>query len=390
MTRTVILGGGFGGITAARTLRRLVPDRRHEIFVVDRSPSFLVGAVKTWVMLGERAPDDALRDRKSMLPDSVRLMESEVLRIAPQDSRVDLATGELRADFLVIALGAAMNLSAIPGLAAAAETFYELHAAEKLHRKLEAFNGGRVVILIPRLPFQCPPAPYEAAILLDEFFQKRGIREKTPISIYSIEGTPMATAGPQMGEFIKARLAEHNVEYRPLHTTVSVDPDSHEVRFENGATAEFDLLIAVPPHEAPHVVREAGLLGPSGWIPVDPLTLRVKSTPERQIYAIGDVAGVPLPGRFKPDVALSLPKAGTLAEAQGEVVATQIAAQILGTPATSIFAGEGFCYIELGRGAAVRGDGQFFAMPHPVMHHSTAGSSQLEEKRDWVSSWLRP
>ena len=389
MTRTVILGGGFGGITAARILRKLVPDPAHEIVVVDRSPSFIVGAAKTWVMLGESTSDKAVGDRKAMLPDSVRLVESEVLRIAPRDCRVGLASGDLPADFLVIALGVALNLYAIPGLAAA-DSFYELRAAEDLHRKLKTFPGGRVVILIPRVPFQCPPAPYEAAILLDEFFQRRGIREKTRISIYSIEGAPMATAGPQMGEFIKAQLAKHNVEYRPLHATVAVDPEGHEVKFENGATAAFDLLIAVPPHEAPVVVRDAGLLGPSGWIPVDPLTLRVQSIPDRQIYAIGDIAGVPLPGRFKPDVALSLPKAGTLAEAQGQVVAAQIAAQILGTPANSLFAGEGFCYIELGGGAAIRGNGQFFAMPHPVMHHSTEGPAQLQEKREWVSSWLRP
>src|SRR5687767_2350787 len=235
MTRTVILGGGFGGITAARTLRKLVADPTLEILVVDRSPSFIVGAVKTWVMLGECSSDDAARDRKSMVPDSVRLMETEVLRIAPRDCRVELAAGDLPADFLVIALGVALNMYAIPGLAAAAETFYELHAAENLHRKLKTFTGGHVVILIPRVPFQCPPAPYEAAILLDEFFRKRGIREKTPISIYSIEGAPMATAGPPMSNFIKARLAEHNVEYRPLHSTVSVDPDAHEVKFENGA-----------------------------------------------------------------------------------------------------------------------------------------------------------
>lgn len=380
-SHTVILGGGFGGLTAARTLRRLLP-AEHQIVLIDRSPTFHVGATKTWVMLGERQPSEILRPRARLGLEGIRLLQSEVTRIDGMDVT---AGGEtIRADFLVIALGAALNMNAIAGLAESAHTFYTVEGAARLRDALARFQRGRLMILIPRTPFQCPPAPYEAAMLLHDEFERRGVRQQVQLEVYTIEGNPMMTGGPEIGNFIKSQISERGIAFHPLKKTQRVD--RQRVVFED-EQIEFDLLVAVPPHEAPPVVREAGLVGESGWIKVDPDTLRLSES--ERIYAIGDVAGIALPGRHKPDVPLSLPKAGTLAEAQGVVVASQIASQLLGTPGQK-FEGRGFCYLETGRGEAMRAEGTFFATPRPMMRATNPDAATLQEKHAWVEQWLRP
>jgi len=261
----------------------------------------------------------------------------------------------------------------------------------RLRAALEGFAGGDIGILIPKTPFKCPPAPYEAAMLVHHHLSMRGLGEKARISVYTVEGAPMATAGPEIGQLIRDELAQRGISFHPQKTAVRIEAGARRIHFQDGSDARYDLLIAIPPHAAPRIIREASLVGPSGWIPVDPLTLKVTGTPEAgEVYAVGDVTTVPLPGRFKPDVPLSLPKAGVFAEAQGRVVAHQIAARVLGTATAETFDGKGFCYLETGGGRAMRAEGSFFERPHPVMRRRTPDQAQFRDKQEWVERLLRP
>jgi sulfide:quinone oxidoreductase len=389
-TTTMILGGGFGGISTANTLRGLLP-AEHDIFVVDESPRFLVGAGITWIMLGERTYDQISRPRESLLVPGVRLIEARVEEIGLADRTVSSSGGSLNWDHLVIALGAELDRSKVPGLAEAAHTFYTVEGAQRLKVELERFSGGDLAILIPRLPFKCPPAPYEAAMLLHHAFARRGLLDKVRLSIHTVEGAPMSTAGPEMGQYIKAELARRGIEFYPRRAIVRVNTAGRLVHFEDGSEAHYDLLLTIPPHEAPKVVHDAQLTNPAGWIPVDPLTLQVKLPPNTpDVYAIGDITSVPLPGRFKPDVGLSLPKAGVMAEKHGRIVAHQIAARVLGRPPAEVFDGKGYCYLETGGGHAVKAEGSFFELPHPVMQKRIPDEAQLRDKLLWVERLLRP
>jgi sulfide:quinone oxidoreductase len=387
---TVILGGGFGGIAAANALRRLAP-ADHNIVVVDRTPRFHVGAGKTWIMLGERTFEQISQAREALLVSGVRLVQAEVTAIDLASRRVATSGGTIGWDYLVVALGADLNEAAVPGLADAGHAFYSVAGAERLKPVLEAFSGGDLAILIPRTPFKCPPAPYEAAMLLHEAFERRGLSGKARIAIYTVEGAPMATAGPEMGNHIKSELAQRGIAFHPQKRPARIDGAARRIVFEDGSAAAFTLLISVPPHEAPKVARDAGLVNASGWIPVDPQTLEVKSPGAAgRVYAAGDVTAVPLPGRYKPDMPLSLPKAGVFAQAHGEVIAQRIAAQLAGTAPAAAFDGVGYCYLETGGGRAIKADGSFFELPNPVMRKQPPDEAQFRDKLDWVSRHLAP
>jgi sulfide:quinone oxidoreductase len=387
---TLILGGGFGGIAAANTLRRLLPPE-HPVTVVERNAAFHVGAGKTWIMLGERTPEQISRPVADLLERGVGLVPGTVEGLDLARGAVATDRGELRGDFLVLALGAEVDLAGVPGLAKAAHTFYTVEGAGRLRAALESFGGGDVAIVIPKTPFKCPPAPYEAAMLLRQALESRGLGGKTRLSVYTVEGAPMATAGPEMGQLIRDELSRRGIAFHSQKKAVRADAGARRLFFEDGSDAACDLLIAVPPHEAPKVVRDAQLVGPSGWIPVDPLTLRVVGAAgAAELYAIGDVTAVPLPGRFRPDAPLSLPKAGVFAEAQGKVVAHQIAARVLGTATGETFDGTGYCFLEVGGGKAIRAEGRFFERPHPLMLRRPPDEAQLRDKQEWVARQLRP
>lgn len=388
-TTTLILGGGFGGLACARALRAGVAPE-HRIQLVDRADGFLVGASKTWVMLGERRGPEVVRERARLLPAGVEWIPAEIESLDPVHRRVHTGAGELRADHLVVALGADLDPAAIPGLAEGAHSFYTLAAAERLSEALREFAGGRIVLLVPRLPFKCPPAPYEAAMLLHAWLEARGLRGRTEIEIHTIEPLPMTTAGEAMGRMIVAELEARRIGFHPRRSVVAVEPARRAVRCEDGEVP-YDLLIAVPPHRAPQVVVAAGMAEVGGWVAVDPLTLEARRPAGlERVYAIGDVTALPLPGRHVATVPLVLPKAGVFAAAEGEIVAARIAAAIGGTPPPAGFEGRGFCYLEVGGGRAIRAEGEFFATPHPLMATRPASEEQYRDKLDWVEGWLKP
>lgn len=387
---TLILGGGFGGIAAANSLRQLVP-REHEIVVIDKSPSFHVGAGKTWVMLGERTMEQISRPRKNLLDRGIGFLEANILSIDLERKVVATGSETLRWDYLVIALGADLNLASVPGLAEGAQTFYTLEGAQRLQDVLRDFNGGDLAILIPKMPIKCPPAPYEAAMLLRHAFEVRGLADRVRIAIYTVEATPMATAGAEMGQYVRNELARRSIGFHPQKRALRIDSAGRRLSFEDGIEVGYDLLVAVPPHEAPKAVREAQLTNQSGWIPVDPLTLNITAIRgSSDVYAVGDITSVLLPGRYKPDVALSLPKAGVFAEAHGRVAAHQIAGKILGRESSETFDGRGHCYLEIGGGRAIKADGAFFELPHPIMRKQIPDEAQFRDKVAWVARHLNP
>ena len=277
--------------------------------------------------------------------------DSTRTRASPPGVREVVVSGRtLTGDYLVIALGAELAAETIPGLGDAGHNFYTLAGAEALRDALAAFTGGQLVVLTAAPAYKCPAAPYEAAMLLEHACRKRGIRDRTQVDLYAAEPGPMGVAGPEVSKAVRQMVESKGIAYHPGHQVTAVDNGGRRLTFANGAEASFDLLAYVPPHRAPKVVRESGLVGESGWMSVDRHTL---ATQYESVYAIGDVVAIPL------KLGKPLPKAGVFAHAEADVVARNIVRRITGAGEPARFDGHGACFIETGDGRAGIGKGNF-------------------------------
>lgn len=357
MARTVaVLGGGVGGLAAARALRARLGET-DRVVLVERNPRHIFAPSLLWLMVGERRAEQISRDLSWLRGRGIELVAAEVRAVDPERRAVETTAGPVQADALVIALGLERTLATVPGAEERAHEFYSLEGARRLYRALADFPGGRVAFAVLGTPYSCPAAPYEAALLVDGFLRRRG--KPAELAVYTPEPYPMPTAGPAVGQALRGMLQERGIAF---HQTRVTEVRDGALVLEDGREAPWDLLIAIPAHAAPEPVRTSPLAGAAGLIPVDPATL---ATPFPGVWALGDVAALPLPGRYRPDVPLALPKAGVFAHRQAEVVAANVVAHLGGGRAPAAFDGVGFCFVETGEGKAGFGVGRFFAEPAP-------------------------
>ena len=383
----VILGAGVGGLIAANELRRRLP-AEHRIVLVEKKPQHAFAPSFLWLMTGDRRTGQIARDIHQLVRPGIEVIVAQAQAIDTAHRRVETSARTLNYDYLIIALGAELAPEAIPGLAEGAHTFYTLDGAEKARDALRDFRGGSVAVVVSALPYKCPGAPHEGAMLIADFFRRRGLRDKVDVHLFTPEPQPMPVAGPMLGEAVKQMLTQKGVVFHPMRKLTAVDVAARELTFEGkDASFNYDLLVAIPPHRGPRVVRESGLTNEAGWIPVDRTTLRTK---HENVYALGDVTAIPIPGRWKPDVPLMLPKAGVFAHAQAEVVAQRIVAEIGGTSAQGEFPGVGYCMLEAGESLAGFAFGNFFAEPSPQIELRQMGRTWHLGKVLFEQWWLAP
>lgn len=378
----VILGAGIGGVVAAHALRKRLGGE-HRVILIDRKRLYLFSPSLLWLMLGWREPRAIQRDLEPLRAKGIQYVNAAVTGLDLVLRKVETAAGGFPFDYLIIALGAEYAMESVSGLEEAAHVFYTLEGAERLRDTLKGFQGGRIVVLIPSLPFKCPAAPYEAAFLIEAFCRERGIRNRTEFQIVTPEPQPMPVAGPVLGEAIKGMLAQRGIAYAPGQKLKGVDAARKQIALESGEEVPFDLLLAIPPHRAPQVVIEAGLAEPGGWVPVDKETLK---TSREGVYALGDIAGIKLVS------GMMLPKAGVFAHHQAETVAANLAAEIAGGAPAARFDGRGYCFLELGEGKAGFANGQFYAEPKPMVKMHSPGRlwhwGKVLFERYWLRRWF--
>lgn len=378
----LILGGGIGGHVAANVLRKHI-SREHRVILIDRMREFVFSPSLLWAMVGERNVKQISRPLSLLQRRGIEVIQADVRKIDPAMRTVGFDERSLEYDHLVISLGADLDPDTVPGLRDQAHLFYEPSGAERLWKAVQGFSGGRVVILIAATPFKCPAAPYEAAMLLSDYFKKRGLQGKVELSIYTPEPLPMPVAGAMLGNAVRQMVEERGIGFHPQMKVISVDANSRQVVFENGQRVSYDLLVAIPPHRAPLVVKDSGLLSEVGWVPVDARTLKTRYD---GVYAIGDVATIMLPAG-KP-----LPKAGVFAHYEAEAVAKNIAAELEGSRAVHTFNGRGYCFLEMGAGRAGFASGNFYATPEPRIKFHQPGYhwhwGKLLFERWWLRRWL--
>ena len=368
-TSVLVLGAGFGGLELSTRLSEELGDQV-DITLIDRADAFVFGFSKLDVMFGKRAPDAVRMHYGDLTTPHVRFRQESVTSIDPGRRRVVTDLDAYEADFLVVALGADYDVAATPGLAEAGNEFYSVAGAETLRDVLPTFNAGSAIVGVCGAPFKCPPAPSEAAFLLDEFLRERGVRDAVTIQVVIPFGTPIPPS-PSTSEAILAGFAERGIVFVPDRRVVSLDPGTSEAVLDDGSRLPYDLFLGIPVHRVPAVVEASGL-AEGGWIPVDPQTL---ATHFPGVYAVGDVTSV------------GTPKAGVFAERQASVVADHLIAQIRSAGAPPGYDGTGTCYIEFGSSEVARVDVDFYSTPGKPTGVFVAPSEETAaEKADFASS----
>jgi len=374
----LILGGGVGGIVTANALRESLASE-HRIVVVDKRAEYIFTPSLLWVMTGWRQPDQITKDLRHMLQFGIEVVQAEVQEIDPERAIVRANGDDLAYDYLVVTLGADLAPEVMPGYVETAYNFFDLEGTTKLWSALQRFEGGRVAVLVSAMPFKCPAAPYEAAMLIEDVLRRRGIRDRCQVRVFTPEPQPMLVAGPDMGVSVVGMLATKNIGFHPNLSLDHIDAVRQTLIFKNGRQESFDLLAAVPPHRPPTVVKESSLANEAGWVTVDKHTLQ---THFENVYAIGDVTAIILSN------GLPLPKAGTFAHAEAEAVAARIIAEIGGSVPQAEFDGVGYCWIEAGSGSAGFASGQFYAEPNPVVGQPRSGRLWHWGKVMFESYWM--
>ena len=365
----LVLGAGFGGLElSTRLSEELGADV--DVTLIDRADAFVFGFSKLDVMFGIRTPESVRLRYEDITTPHVRFRQETITAIHPKARRVVTDLDRYDADVLVVALGADYDIAATPGLAEAGNEFYTVGGAETLRDLIPSFQTGTAIVGVCGAPFKCPPAPSEAALLLDEHLRGRGVRDDVRIQVVMPFGVPIPPS-PDTSAAILAAFAEREIEFLPDHVVASLDAATNEAVLDDGSRLPYDLFLGIPVHRAPAVVETSGMTD-GGWIPVDAGTL---ATGFPGVYAVGDVTSV------------GTPKAGMFAEGAARVVADQLIARIRGAVEPPGYDGKGACYIEFGGREVARVDVDFFSTPgHPTGTFVAPSMATAAEKASFAST----
>jgi NADPH-dependent 2,4-dienoyl-CoA reductase/sulfur reductase-like enzyme len=316
--RVVVVGGGFAGASAARTLKKLDP--RLSVTLVEENETFTACPFSNLVITGMRDLKEQQFGYDKVAASSVTMARSTATAVDPQAKNVTLANGSrLNYDRLVLAPGIDIRWDGLPGYTEAAANVmpHAWKAGEQtllLRRQLESMeDGGLVVISAPANPFRCPPGPYERASLIAYFLKTK--KPKSKLILLDAKDA-----------FSKQRLFQNawkelypNLEWVSLSSggkVTSVEPASKTV-VTDFARHQAAVANIIPPQKAGRIAELAQVADRSGWCPVDAMTFESKQ--QQNIHVIGDAA-----------IMGAMPKSAFSANAQAKVCAAAVARLLAG------------------------------------------------------------
>src|SRR4030095_5621249 len=307
--RVVVVGGGWGGATAAKYVR--IADPTIEVVLLEPNRRFVSCPFSTLVLSGVRNIEslsfgyNGLRDR------GVKVRHEMATAIEPDTKRVRVGAGYLTYDRLVVSPRVDFQLQPVEGLAAAGDKV--LHAwkagpqTTELAKQLHAMaDGGVFVLTVPPVAYRCPPGPYERICQVAWYLKKNKPKSKL-IVLDANQNIVSKTA-----LFRAAWQAYPNIDYRASNKVVKVDAGAREVVTDFGDKVKYDVVNLIPPQRAGAIAVQADLVGADKrWCEVDHVTY--ESAKHRNAHVIGDsTTGLPVP------------KSGTLANAMGQLCATSV------------------------------------------------------------------
>jgi sulfite dehydrogenase len=330
--RVVVVGGGFGGATAARYLRMW--GGNVDVTLVERNASFVSCPMSNLVVGGHKQMAEITRGYDGLKALGVKLVQGEVIAIDASARRVRLAGGaELAYDRLILSPGVDFMNEQVGGLAAALDSGRIVHAWKAgpqtlaLRQQLMAMpDGGVFAISIPKVPYRCPPGPYERACMVASYLKVAKPRSKVLV----LDANPEIQSKKALFERAFAQHYKGMVEYRPNAELKEVAGSVAKLEFED---VKVDLLNVVPPQRAADLARQAGLVNiNSRWVGVNWLTM--ESTAAPGIHVLGDATfSAPL-----------MPKSGHMANQHAKVAAAAVIQLLKGEPVNATPVVMNTCY----------------------------------------------
>lgn len=336
MSKTIlIVGGGLSGTIVANGLCRQLGAQLRSgavtITMLGASDTHMYQPGLLYVPFGRMREHELVREQSRVLDRRIHYYVDPAKHVDVEKKQVSTDSGRtFKYDYLVLATGSRIMPQSIPGMQEAAHWFYDLEGARKLRDALNNFQGGKIVVNI-NAPHKCPVAPVEFTLMLHEFLEGKGLRDKSEITytypigrLHSLE--PVAHwAGP-----VFERLG---IKSEVFFNTESVDSAAKTITSMEGSTLPYDLLVTIPPHEGAAVISESGL-GKGGWVPTNTKTLHREGSDD--VFVVGDTTNIPIS------------KAGSTAHFEADVLIDNLASLVQEGRWAREYDGKAFCFIETG------------------------------------------
>jgi NADPH-dependent 2,4-dienoyl-CoA reductase/sulfur reductase-like enzyme len=325
--RVVVIGGGWGGATAAKYVR--MGDPKIEVILLEPSRQFVSCPFSNLVLAGVRTIESISFGYDGLRRRGVTVRHEAALAIEPDTKRVRVADGYLAYDRLIVSPGVDFQWEAVDGLPAARETV--LHAWKAgpqtvaLARQIQSMpDGGVFVLTVPPVAYRCPPGPYERISMVAWYL--KGAKPRAKVLV--LDANPNIVS--KTGLFREAWKAYPNIEYRATNRVIAVDPGAREVRTEFDRI-KYDVLNLIPPQRAGQIVVDANLVGADKrWCEVNHITYESAKAPN--VHVIGDAT-----------TGLPVPKSGNIANNMGKIAAIAAVSLLNDKPAPQIAPGN-TCY----------------------------------------------
>ena len=343
MKNIVILGSGTAGTMMANHLTKKLQKNQWKITLVDQYSSHYYQPGFLFIPFGTYKPEDVKRTVEEFLPKSVHLIKEKIDKIDKDTDTVLLSNGKtVSYDLLIIATGCKTAPEEVIGMKddfwyKTIFDFYTFEGSCALAKKLETWEGGKMVVHITEMPIKCPVAPLEFAFLADDYFTKKGMRDKVEISYV----TPLSGAitKEKCTKALEYLLEEKNIKIVPDFAVERIEGENGKMYEYGGESVDFDLLVTVPTNMGDECILRSGFGDDLNYVPTDKHTLQSKV--KDNIFVIGDATNVPAS------------KAGSVAHFQAEILTENIMNYMEGKPLKPDFDGHANCFIETGKGKAL-------------------------------------
>jgi sulfide:quinone oxidoreductase len=357
MKKLLILGAGTAGTMMANKLSRNLNKDLWEITIVDKDENHYYQPGFLFIPFGIYQPEDVIRPKREFIPKGVNFVIDQIQKIEGEKNQVLLGSGTvLNYDVLVVATGTIPVPEETEGLKGKLWykdifDFYTYEGTTQLAKKLENWQGGKLVINLAETLIKCPVAPLEFTFLADAYFTEKGMRDK--VEIFYVTPLSGAFTKPKATAMLNKLMDEKHINVIPDFYLQRVDNDRKVLISYDEKEVPFDLLVSIPVNKGDQVIEESNLGDEDGlnFIPTDKHTLQSKKF--ENMFVIGDATNVPAS------------KAGSVAHFEAEILTENILSYIIKEPLAAKFDGHANCFIETGYGKGTLIDFNYVTEPLP-------------------------